>query len=594
VNTARCLSSSRPRTPQRTARALASEIEDDDPECAALAALASTRLDPAHPLVEVLRRGVGFHHAALPGDIQAELEDGIRKGPLRYLVATTTLIEGINFPVRSVLIGERGYPSADGYVTTLDAPKLLNAIGRAGRAGRETEGWVVLSLNEQFTPQAFDPLTADDEELTATSSLSTDDALDALAAFEEMLRRGEDAIMQTADGAVADFVGHVWFVANALSELGRAAADPVRLSIESTLAWQQLDDLTRERWRRIGTLAVGRFEDTAPEVRRRWARTGTSLPDALLLQQLAAQVRAELPSVQDPGDPVAAFRLLSGSGRLDQLLGIKKTRAARFRPRRNAPRRTAFDVDLRALIVDWLRGQEVGEIGETYLHAVADETYRYEQLSEFIAQVLEHLLPWLLGTLVSWVNEGLEEEEDRLCPELPAYIRFGVNTLVALELAQAGVRSRRLVHAVAAEAATSTGLPVREWLTQTDIRTWRQLFDASPSELGDLLVFSRAPDARITSRVLAGEVVEVPLVLEGSPDAGDIEVREAEEESPPRLAAFRDGTVVGYVRPAHHEDLSRLLAIGVPWSIALTEDGAMRIMVNDPTERTSWLDEDSS
>ena len=574
---------------QRTAEALAEQIEEDDPECAALAALASTRLAAAHPLVGVLRRGVGFHHAALPGDIQAELEDGIRKGPLRYLVATTTLIEGINFPVRSVLIGDRGYRSGDGYITTLDAPKLLNAIGRAGRAGRETEGWVVLSLNEQFSPQAFGPLTADDRELTATSRLSSDEALEALAAFEELVRQGEDAIMQTADGAAADFIGHVWFVANALSELDRATADPVQLSIESTLAWQQLDEQTRERWKTVSALAVDRFEETPPEVRRRWARTGTSLPNAVLLQQLAAQVRAELASVPDPRDPVAAFLLVSDQGRLGQLLGINKTRAARFRPRRNAPHRTAFDVNLRSLIVDWLRGQEVGEIGETYLDAVTDDTYRYEQLSEFIAQVLEHLLPWLLNTLVGWVNEGLEEE-DQLCPELPAYIRFGVDTPIALELAQAGVRSRRLVHAVAAEA--SAELPVRAWLTETDIQTWRRVFDASPSELGDLLLFSRARDARITSRVLAGEVVEVPLVIEDSPDAGDIDVRAADEDPPPRLAAFRDGEVIGYVRSEHHDDLSRLLAIGVPLSVTLTEEGAMRILVNDPTERTAWLDED--
>jgi hypothetical protein len=576
---------------QRTATALANEIEEDDPECVALVALASTRLHAAHPLVDVLRRGVGFHHAALPGDIQAELEDGIRKGPLRYLVATTTLVEGINFPVRSVLIGDRGYPSADGYVTTLDAPKLLNAVGRAGRAGRETEGWVVLSLNERFSPQAFDPLTASDEDLTATSRLSTDDALEALAAFEELVRRGEDAIMQTADGAAADFIGHVWFVANALSELDRATADPVRLSIESTLAWQQLDDHARERWKTVGALAVDRFEETPPEVRRRWAHTGTSLPNAVLLQQIAAQVRAELPSVTAPHDPVAAFLLVSGRDRLGQLLGINEMRAARFRPRRNAPRRTAFDVDLCSLIVDWLHGQEVGEIGETYLDVVTDDTYRYEQLSEFIAQVLEHLLPWLLNTLVGWVNEGLEEE-DQLCPELPAYIRFGVDTPIALELALAGVRSRRLVHAVAAQAAASTELPVRAWLTETDVRTWRQLFDASPSELGDLLVFSRARDSRITSRVLAGEVVEMRLVTEGSPEAGDIEIREAGEDPPPRLAAFRDGEIVGYVRSQHHDDVSRLLAIGVPLSITLTEEGTMRILVNDPTERTAWLDED--
>ncbi len=575
---------------QRIAIALAEEIESDDPKCAALVALAATRLDPAHPLVGVLRRGVDFHHAALPGDIQAELEDGIRKGPLRYLVATTTLIEGINFPVRSVLVGDRGYPTADGFVTTLDAPKLLNAVGRAGRAGRETEGWVVLSLNKQFSPQDFAPLSADDEALTATSRLSTDDALEALAAFEEVVRQGQDAIMRTVDGAAADFIGHVWFVANALSELELATADPVRLSLESTLAWQQLDDWTRERWRTVGALAVHRFEETPAEVRRRWARTGTSLPNAVLLQQVATQILAELWSLTDPRDPVTAFLLVSDSGRLGQLLSINETRATRFRPRRNAPRNTAFDVDLRALTADWLHGREVGEIGEAYLGAVSDETYRYEQLSEFIAQVLEQLLPWLLNTVVGWVNEGLEED-GQLCPELPAYIRFGVDTPIALELAQAGVRSRRLVHVVAGEAAALTELPVREWLTETDIRTWRQLFDASPSELADLLVFSRARDARITSRVLAGEVVEVPLLMEGSPGPGDVEVREAEEDPPARLAAFRDGRAVGYVRSAHHDDISRLLAIGVPLSITLTEDRTMRILVNDPTERAAWFGE---
>ena len=533
-------------------------------------------------LLQPFARGL-LAEAVCPEDVKG----GCSNGP--YLVYAVQV--RLHARHHSVLIGDRGYRTADGYVTTLDAPKLLNAVGRAGRAGRETEGWVVLSLNEQFSPQAFDPLTADDEDLTATSRLSTDDALEALAAFEDLVRRGEDAIMQTADGATADFIGHVWFVANALSELDRATADPVRLSIESTLAWQQLDDHTRERWRRVSALAVDRFEETSPEVRRRWARAGTSLPNAVLLQQLAAQVKAELPSVTDPRDPVAAFMLVSGQGRIGQLLGINKMRAARFRPRRNAPHSTAFDADLHSLIVDWLRGQEVGEIGETYLDVVTDETYRYEQLSEFIAQVLEHLLPWLLNTLVSWVNEELEEDE-QLCPELPAYIWFGVDTSVALELARAGVRSRRLVHAVAAEAAASTELPVRAWLTETDIRSWRQMFDASPSELGDLLVFSRARDTRITSRVLAGEVVEVGLVIEGSPDAGDIEVREADEDPPPRLAAFRDGEVVGYVRSEHHDDVSRLLAIGLPLSIMLTEEGAMRIFVNDPTERTVWLGED--
>jgi hypothetical protein len=38
--------------------------------------------------------------------------------------------------------------------------------------------------------------------------------------------------------------------------------------------------------------------------------------------------------------------------------------------------------------------------------------------------------------------------------------------------------------------------------------------------------------------------------------------------------------------------VSRLLAIGIPLSITLTDERAMRIIVNDPTKRTAWLGED--
>ena len=80
------------------------------------------------------------------------------------------------------------------------------------------------------------------------------------------------------------------------------------------------------------------------------------------------------------------------------------------------------------------------------------------------------------------------------------------------------------------------------------------------------------------------------MTLSGSPIPGAVEVEEIDEAPPPRLAAFRDGQVVGYVRSGHHDDVSsRLLAIGVPLWINLTEERTMRIRVNDPTERPLWF-----
>lgn len=66
-------------------------------------------------------------------------------------------------------------------------------------------------------------------------------------------------------------------------------------------------------------------------------------------------------------------------------------------------------------------------------------------------------------------------------------------------------------------------------------------------------------------------------------------MEEIDEAPPPRLAAFRDGQVVGCVRSGHHDDVSRLLAIGVPLWINLTEERTMRIRVNDPIGRPLWF-----
>ena len=127
---------------------MAAEIAKDRDEshgAAQIAQLAEQRMGPTHSLVTALRRGVAYHHAALPADIQAEIEDAMRRGELDIICATSTLTEGVNLPVRTVIVSERGYYDGKEFHTFIDSAGLMNAAGRAGRAGRETEGWVVVN-----------------------------------------------------------------------------------------------------------------------------------------------------------------------------------------------------------------------------------------------------------------------------------------------------------------------------------------------------------------------------------------------------------------------------------------------------------------
>lgn len=138
-------------------------------------------------LVDMVRKGVAFHHASLPDDILAEIETAMRGGDLRHIAATTGLIEGVNLPVHSVVITDDGYyGEGDQRTTTIDAADLVNAVGRAGRATKETEGWVVL-VNRVADDATFGRLTGAGDWLDVHSTLNSDDVLDALAEFEAHL-----------------------------------------------------------------------------------------------------------------------------------------------------------------------------------------------------------------------------------------------------------------------------------------------------------------------------------------------------------------------------------------------------------------------
>ena len=111
------------------AERLAAEIASTREETArtrVIVQLAEQRVGADHNLVAALRRGVAYHHAALPADIQAEIEDAVRQGTIDIVCATSTLTEGINLPVRTVIISERGYYDGTEFHTLIDSAGLMN------------------------------------------------------------------------------------------------------------------------------------------------------------------------------------------------------------------------------------------------------------------------------------------------------------------------------------------------------------------------------------------------------------------------------------------------------------------------------------
>jgi hypothetical protein len=460
-----------------------------------------------------VRRGVGYHHGSLPPEIRVRLEDATTGAGLQVLVSTTTLTDGINLPVRSVVVASRGSFGSGTYEAYIEGAKLLNAIGRAGRAAKETEGVVVIATASPNS-EAFSLFSPSANELKVQSTLASEKALADLAKLEDRLREVTDALYEEAGTITADFIAFVWFIASELERLDKAVeAGGVDDILENTLAWVQLSDEEKARWKQLAAATVQAYEQTSPGSRRRWSTSGASLGTAQTLESIARELASQIPD--EELEPIEALRLILADGRLERLLGLPDAPEGRVWSQK-AGRREEVGVPAQTFLMDWISGLELKELADKHLHAVKDPTYRLEQAVDFVSRYFELHLPWVVRTITEWANviaaERMQQEgflgfglqAPQLPDEVASYIRSGVGTKAALELISNGVFSRRLATAVAAswsadeEAQTQS---VAEWLGTMGISEWVARFDPSPSELRDLLYVVRVPSDNLAAKM---------------------------------------------------------------------------------------------
>ena len=110
-----------------------------------------TEISPGFELVDMLARGVGVHHAGLSDEVRALIEWLAEAGKLRVLCATSTIAQGINFPVSSVFLASRYVPQGALYNKEMPPRDFWNLAGRAGRMHHDSVGVVGLAAGESAT-----------------------------------------------------------------------------------------------------------------------------------------------------------------------------------------------------------------------------------------------------------------------------------------------------------------------------------------------------------------------------------------------------------------------------------------------------------
>jgi hypothetical protein len=118
---------------------LMSDDSSVDKELTDLAELARKGVHKSYRLAPFVERGVAFHYGNMPSPLRLEIERLFKSGKIKFLICTSTLIEGVNLSCRTIIV--RGPRKGTG--NPMDGSDFWNLAGRAGRWGNEFQGNIV-------------------------------------------------------------------------------------------------------------------------------------------------------------------------------------------------------------------------------------------------------------------------------------------------------------------------------------------------------------------------------------------------------------------------------------------------------------------
>lgn len=294
------------------------------------------------PASQSAAHGIFSHHGNTPHGIRLAVEYAMRNSLVRFVVCTSTLAQGINLPIRYLIV-----TSVYQGMERIKARDFHNLIGRAGRAGMHTEGSILFAdseiydkrksyngkwrwnqvkelLNSQNSEPCtsnllsiFDPIKSDDGKDTiamealdfAEAYINTPDKVAKLAA-EIAAQHGDNRFSQDGvERQIAWRISLICAVESFLlshgdeSEDGLSEADVTRLA-EGTLAFFLADKQKKAHLRELFQLLARHISaNIADPVRRKiYGRTLYGMQDAQAIEGWVKSNADSLLSIVDEAE----------------------------------------------------------------------------------------------------------------------------------------------------------------------------------------------------------------------------------------------------------------------------------------------------
>ena len=389
----------------------------------------ATEISDDFELSTMLQHGVGVHHAGLSEETRALVEWLTEIGKLRVLCATTTIAQGINFPVASVFLSSRSLP-AQNRSREMSKRAFWNLAGRAGRVGQDSVGVVGL---------------ASGTDRRATIRFVQEATEELVSRLVAMLREINEADLGNLTQVLhreqwSDFRCYIAHLYNDAQDLNKALAETEQ-ALRNTFGYGELQANKKAGDRKRAAALL--------EAARAYARELNEHPENAALADITGfdpeGVRTALLEMGNlerklkPTDwqPESLFGAQANSV-LPQLVGIMMKIPQIGKPLEDIGGSGIDRKHIAALAKDWVDGKSIKEIAQKYFASTGSETTNdISSACKGIYRALANAGTWGLAALSHMRTSGLDfenmtEEARMAVNNLPAMLYHGVNTEAAV------------------------------------------------------------------------------------------------------------------------------------------------------------------
>jgi hypothetical protein len=383
---------------------------------------------------KMVTQGAVLHHGDVPQEAREVVESLLRHGDARFAICTSTLAEGVNLPIRTLVLYSVQRRRREGGAESMLTRDIKNLVGRAGRAGATTKGLVICANPQQWPAvqrvaqqAAGEPVAGALRQLL--ERLQRGLAAQNLVPTNALLER-EPLLHTLVDGIDATLVEL------ASEELGEAELIALATQIaDETFAASQLDAAAKALLRQVFALRATRVVGIRAAGRIGWLReTGARARMIDAVEGGLLPLRGVWDDVTNPVDEALVRLVLEWAWtQPDLIAAVREGYRLGDTASPDSVRESFF-----LTVLDWIAGKRFRDLAVTSGLEMDDLLGAHTRVIGFALQTLVEQGVAILGKL-------LEASGRPIAPavvQMPEHLRFGVPTLAALVLANGGVRHR--------------------------------------------------------------------------------------------------------------------------------------------------------